>query len=162
MVFQKPKYLIPVLLGVVSIQLLSGGVYDPTTALANAAPAPTPPDKGVFTAYKGVSLGMKAADARKALGDPKDKSDAQDFYVLSENETVQVYYEGSAVSAISIDFAGDIKKAPTCKDVLGEDVAPKPDGSIYKLLRFPKAGYWVSYNKTGGATPLVSITIQKL
>jgi hypothetical protein len=162
MVFPKPKYLVLILLGVVSSQLLFGGVSDPTSALVSAAPAPTPPEKGAFTAYKGVSLGMKTADARKLLGDPKDKSDAQDFYIISENETIQVYYEGSVVSAISIDFAGDIKNAPSCKAVLGEDVAAKPDGGVYKLLRFPKAGYWVSYNKTGGANPLVSITIQKM
>jgi hypothetical protein len=160
MVFPKPRHIIALLAGVVSIQALSGSVSNTSTS-ATAAPAPTP-EKAVFSAYKGVSLGMKADDARKLLGDPKDKSDAQDFYVISESETVQVYYEGSVVSAISIDFAGDLKNAPSCKQVLGEDVPPKADGVIYKLIRFPKAGFWVSYSKTGGANPLVSITIQKL
>jgi hypothetical protein len=162
MVFPKPRYLIPFLLGLVAIQLLSGSASDPTSTLVSAAPAPTPPEKGVFSTYKGVSLGMKMADARKLLGEAKDRSDAQDFYVFSENETAQVFYEGSVVTAISIDFAGDLKNAPACKDVLGEDVPAKPDGGVYKLLRFPKAGFWVSYSKTGGTNPLISITIQKL
>ena len=158
----KPTHVVSVLLIAIAITVWSGTFAELPSTVASAAPAPTPTEKGAFTAYKGVSLGMKAADARKALGDPKDKSDAQDFYVFSENETVQIYYDGGAVSAISIDFAGDLKNAPTCKAVLGEDVAPKADGAVYRLLRFPKAGYWISYNKTAGANPLVSITIQKL
>jgi hypothetical protein len=161
MAYPKPTHVVPVLLIAIAITVWSGAFAQLSPSVASAAPKPTP-EKGAFTAYKGVSLGMKAADARKALGDPKDKSDAQDFYVFSESETVQVYYEGGAVSAISIDFAGDLKNAPTCKAVIGEDVPPKADGAIYKLLRFPKSGYWISYNKTGGANPLVSITIQKM
>jgi hypothetical protein len=162
MVFPKVKHIIPLLLATLAIQLASGSMADLSVSAASTAPAPTPPEKGVFSTYKGVSLGMKAVDARKLLGDPRDKSDAQDFYILSENETAQIYYEGGSVSAISIDFSGDLKNAPSCKQVLGEEVAAKPDGGIYKLVRFPKAGFWVSYSKTGGANPLVSITIQKL
>jgi hypothetical protein len=162
MVFPKPKHIIPLLLGVFAIQLVSVNLSNLAAPGAIAAPAPTPPDKTVFSTYKGVGLGMKMDEARKLLGSPKDKSDVQDFYVLSESETAQVYYEAGAVTAISIDFAGDLKSAPSCKQVLGEEVAPKPDGGIYKLVRFPKAGFWVSYSKTGGEKPLVSITIQKL
>jgi len=149
-------------MGVIALQLASWSIAELTSSAAIAAPAPTPPDKAVFSTYKGVGLGMKADEARKLLGSPKDKSDAQDFYVLSEDETAQIYYEAGAVTAISIDFAGDLKNAPTCKQVLGEDVAAKPDGGVYKLIRFPKAGFWVSYSRTGGASPLVSITIQKM
>lgn len=162
MVFQKPKHVIPLLLGLVLLQLISGSLPDLTASSASAAPAPTPPDKTVFSTYKGVGLGMKADEARKLLGSPKDKSEAQDFYVISDNETVQVFYEGNAVTAISIDFAGDLKTAPTAKAVLGEEVAAKPDGGVYKLVRYPKAGYWVSYSRTGGSSPIVSITIQKM
>ena len=162
MVFPKPKHIVSLVLVVLSVQVLFGSFSNLTSPTVGATPIPTPPEKAVFSTYKGVGLGMKIDEARKLLGAPKDKSDAQDFYVFSENETAQVYYEGSAVSAISIDFAGDLKNAPTCKQVLGEEVAPKPDGGVYKLLRFPKAGFWVSYSKTAGTNPLVSITIQKL
>ena len=162
MVFQKPKYIIPLLLSVFLIQLISGSISDLTATAASAAPAPTPPDKTIFSTYKGVGLGMKADEARKLLGSPKDKSETQDFYVLSDNETVQVFYEGNAVTAISIDFAGDLKNAPSSREVLGEEVPAKPDGGVYKLVRYPKAGYWVSYSRTGGSNPIVSITIQKI
>ena len=162
MVFQKPIHIVPLLLGVFSIQLMSGSISDLTASSAKVVPAPTPPDKTIFSTYKGVGLGMKADEARKLLGSPKDKSEAQDFYVISDNETAQIFYEGSAVTAISIDFAGDLKNAPSCKQVLGEEVPAKPDGGVYKLVRYPKAGYWISFSKTGGANPIVSITIQKM
>lgn len=158
----KRKHVVFILLVPLLIGAWSGSYFELASTVAGAGPAPTPPEKGVFLSYKGVGIGMKAGEARKLLGDPKDKSDAQDFFVLSDNETAQIYYQAGAVSAISIDFSGDLKNAPTCKQVLGEDVGPKPDGGIYKLVRFPKAGYWVSFSKTAGANPIVSITIQKL
>jgi hypothetical protein len=46
--------------------------------------------------------------------------------------------------------------------VFGSDFETKPDGSKYKLVRYPKAGYWVSYSKTAGDTPIITVTIQKL
>jgi hypothetical protein len=50
----------------------------------------------------------------------------------------------------------------TPQQVFGEDFETKPDGSKHKLVRYPKAGYWVSYSRTAGDTPIVTITIQKL
>jgi hypothetical protein len=50
---------------------------------------------------------------------------------------------------------------PTPRSIFGADVEAKPDGSIYKMVRYQKAGCWVSYNRTAGDAPLVSITIQK-
>ena len=51
---------------------------------------------------------------------------------------------------------------PTCKDVLGADEQAKPDGSLYKMMRYPKAGYWVSYSRTAGNSPTITITMQKI
>ena len=48
------------------------------------------------------------------------------------------------------------------KQILGSDLEAKADGSVYKMVRFPKAGYWLSYNRTGGAAPMTSITLQKI
>ena len=45
--------------------------------------------------------------------------------------------------------------------VLG-DVAPKEDGGIFKMNRYPKAGFWISYNKTAGADPMIIIAMQKM
>jgi hypothetical protein len=30
------------------------------------------------------------------------------------------------------------------------------------MVRFPKAGYWISYNRTGGNSPMTSVTLQKI
>jgi hypothetical protein len=46
--------------------------------------------------------------------------------------------------------------------VLGVALDAKADGSMYQLNRYPDAGYWVSYNRTAGAKPIVTITIQKM
>lgn len=111
--------------------------------------------------FKGVSLGMSADEVRHKLGSPKDKADDQDFYVLNDKLMVQVLYDkAQKVVTISADFTGDAD-APTPKAVFGSDIEAKPDGSMYKLVRYPKAGCWVSYNRTTGDTPLVTVTIQK-
>lgn len=118
-------------------------------------------DKPLYIDYRGVRLGMEAGEVRKKLGDPKDKGDVQDFYMFSEKETAQVFYDKGKVMAVSVNYLGD-KSAPLPKIVLGIDVEAKPDGGIFKLVRYPDAGYWVSYNRTGGDDPLVTVTMQRI
>jgi hypothetical protein len=129
-----------------------------------AAQPPGDEELGLFHDYRGVQLGMTADEVRKKLGDPKDKSDEQDFFIFNETETAQIVYDKThKVITISADFltAGD--KVPTAKQVFGgEVVEAKADGSMYKMVRFPKAGYWLSYNRTGGSSPLTTVTLQKI
>ena len=116
-----------------------------------------------FSDFKGVRIGMMADEARKKLGTPRDKSAEQDFYMLTDNEAVQVYYDKTgAVNAISIDYLSGGVGIPTSKDVFGAEVEAKADGSIYKLIRYLKAGYWVSYSRTAGTEPTVTVTMQKI
>lgn len=111
--------------------------------------------------FMGVSIGTSADEVRHKLGAPKDKGDDQDFFVFNEKQTAQVLYDKAhKVVAISADFIAG-SDAPTAKSIFGEEIEPKADGSVYKLVRYPKAGYWVSYNRTAGDSPLVTITIQK-
>ena len=127
-----------------------------------AAPTPAAAQK-TFSDYKGISIGLKADDVRGKLGNPKDKSAEMDLYVFSESESAQFYYDAAqVVTAIMITYSGDLKVAPTPKDVFGEAVAPKPDGGIFKMVRYPKAGYWISYNRTAGDDAVVSIAMQKI
>ena len=84
------------------------------------------------------------------------------FSCFGEKETAQVLYDKGQVSAISIDFMTGAKEVITPQQVFGADIEAKPDGSKYKLVRYPKAGYWVSYSRTAGDTPIITVTIQRL
>ena len=116
----------------------------------------------LYIEYREVRIGMKAQDVRTKLGEPLTKGDDMDFFVFSEgNEMAQIVYDASlAVKAISVDYLGGVG-APDFKLVVGPNVDPKPDGSIYKLIRYDSLGVWVYYNRTGGQAPIVTITIQK-
>jgi hypothetical protein len=127
------------------------------TATAKTANANVP----VFADYRGVTIGMTADDVRSKLNNVK-KGDRQDFVNFSEHESAQIYYDDKGkVTAISIDYFGD-SSAPTPETVLGAAIEPKSDGSMYQLNRYSDAGYWVSYNRTAGDKPIVTITMQKM
>ena len=111
----------------------------------------------VFREYRGVEIGMAADEARKKLGGPKDKGDEQDFFVLNDKETAQVVYDKAHKVYVS-GAAG----VPVPKAVVGADITPKSDGSMYKMVRYTKAGLWVSYNRTAGDSPLITVTLQKI
>ena len=121
-------------------------------------------DDPVFLEYRGIQIGWLADEVRKKLGTPVDKGDEQDFYVFNEKEYCQVIYDKTTrkVTAISVDFQNGASSVITPQQVFGSDIDAKPDGSKYRLVRYPKAGYWVSYNRTAGATPMITITMQKL
>lgn len=119
-------------------------------------------EEPLFSEFKGVRIGTPAEEARKKLGSPTNKADDQDLW-YSDTQTVQVYYDkNKAVSAISIDFSSGATGIPVAKDVIGGEADAKADGSAYKMVRYPKAGYWVSYSRTAGASPTVTVTIQKI
>jgi hypothetical protein len=126
------------------------------------APA-EPEDQPAFSEFKGVRLGMTADEARKKLGSPRDKAADQDLYVFNDTQAVQVYYDkGGAVTAISIDFMSGASAIPSAKEVLGSEADAKADGGLYKMVRYPKAGYWVSYSRTAGNSPTITVTMQKI
>jgi hypothetical protein len=133
-------------------------------AAGGATPAPADDSASTsFREYRGIQLGMMTDDVRKKLGDPKDKGDEQDFYVFNDTETAQIVYDKAThkVVTISADFI-NTGAALTAKQVFGAEVEAKADGSVYKMVRYPKAGYWLSYNRTSGSSPLTTITLQKI
>ena len=116
-----------------------------------------------YNEFRGVRIGMAADEARKKLGTPKDKSAEEDFYVFNDNENAQVLYDKTGtVSTISVNFMSAASSIPTAKDVLGSEAEAKADGAVYKMVRYPKAGYWVAYSRTAGSDAMVTITIQKI
>ena len=145
------------LLVVISISL--AGV-----ALAQKRPNAGTEEEPVFHDYRGVKLGWLADDVRKKLGNPANKSDEQDYYEFSDNEKASVYYDKATkqVTAISVDFIGAGTGILTPQQVFGAEIEAKSDGSKSRLVRYPKAGYWVSYSRTAGDNPIISVTMQKL
>jgi hypothetical protein len=132
------------------------------TALAQKPAADKTQNEPPFHDYKGVRIGMAAEEARKLLGNPTDKDDKQEVFSVSDEESCQVYYDAAKkVSAVSITYFSN-KAVPNVKSVLGEEPEAKQDGSFTKLIRFPKAGYWVSYTRTSGAAPMTIIAMQKI
>ena len=118
-------------------------------------------EEPAYREYKGVQINMPADEARKKLGDPTDKGNRQDFYIFSDDETAQIFYDAEKkVSAIAVVYTGG-KNIPTCRTIFGKEAPAKPDGSQYLRVQYPKTGYWVSYSRTPGDTPVTSVTMQK-
>jgi hypothetical protein len=132
------------------------------TALAQKAGDEKQADKPLYVEYKGVRIGMEPSEVRKKLGNPADKGDVQDFFVFSNTESAQVFYAQGKVMAVSVNYVGDRSSAPAPKAVLGTDIEAGANGAMHKLIRYPEAGYWVSYNRTGGDDPLITVTMQKI
>lgn len=125
--------------------------------------ATTPQDEPLYREYKGVALGMSADEVRKKLGKPKDAGKVQDFFVFSDRERTRVYYDDKGnASAVIVTYIGKSSNAPTPQAILGAELESNADGSMYKLVQYPKAGYWIAYSRTAGSEPLTIITMQKM
>jgi hypothetical protein len=128
----------------------------PAAVESQAEPEP------LFREFKGVTIGMSAEEARAKLGNPQEKDKVQDFFVFSERERARLYYDGAGkVSAVIVTYIGKNSNAPAPASVLGTEVEARPDGSMYHVVQYPKAGYWVAYSRTTGDEPLTIITMQK-
>jgi hypothetical protein len=170
-----PSQLAPPLIATVTSFLMIGLSFSPiqgqeakhTSAMNSTVPSTTARSNDStrgpkFTEYRGVRIGTSADEARHKLGKAKDKDKTQDLYVFSENESAQIFYDDKQrVYAISVDYTGK-SDYPAPMDILGQDIPPKPDGSMYQMQKYADAGYWVSYNRSAGNSPMVTVTMQKL
>jgi len=114
--------------------------------------------------YKDIKIGSTADEVRDKLG--KAVIDDKDgFYYEFDDEIVQIRLDAdNKIRLISVTYASENKNAPKLEDVFGTGIAaePRADGMIYKLVRYPEAGYWVAYSRTAGEKPTVTVTMQKL
>lgn len=164
-VFKLPRL---VLTALAFVLIAAGASWMNVQAQGRSARAPVAStaageDAPLFSDYKGVHIGMTIDEARKKLGEPQDKSDEQDFYVFNEQESAQVFYDKTHKTyAVSINYLGAASSKPMPKAVVGSEIEAKPDGSMYKMVRYKKAGFWVSYSRTAGTDPLVTVTMQRI
>jgi hypothetical protein len=133
------------------------------STVAGSNPESKGEDEPLFSEYRGVRIGMTAEEARKKMGEPQDKSDEQDFFVFNEKESAQVFYDKAHKTyAISINYIGAGGSTPLPKAVLGSEIEAQPDGSMYKMVRYRKSGFWVAYSRTAGSDPLITVTMNKI
>jgi len=59
---------------------------------------------------------------------------------------------------ISAEFTSGVG-APDYKNVVGEGLLEKPDGSLFRMVMYDSERFWVSYNKSATTVPMVTITI---
>ena len=146
-------------IGVILLLLLGVVASGQTkTEAKKVARSHTQIQQALYREYRGVRLGMTAAEARAKLGEPAMKSDDQDFYVFSANETAQLVYAEQKVTTISTDYTGGVG-APDYKSVVGENLLERPDGSLFRMVLYTPERFWVSYNKSASVVPIVTITI---
>ncbi len=117
----------------------------------------------VLTNYKAVKIGTAADEVRDKLG--KAEIDDKDgfYYRFSDEEFAQIRLDkNNKVRLLAVTYLGG--NAPKFTDVFGAEtkVEAKPDDSVYKLVRYPEAGYWVAYSRTAGEKPTVTVTMQKM
>jgi hypothetical protein len=160
-----------VILAFVLLMTISGVAQTNAVSQTNVKETPVEKEKPavlqpVFTEYKGVAIGMTADEVRDKI-DKKPKIEDKDgfYYVFSDDEAMQIVLdENKKVKVISIIYSGGSSNTPTYEAVFGKDVPleQSADGRVYKLIRYPKSGFWVAYSSGAGEKPTVTVTIQKL
>jgi len=150
-------FLIAALLLLVFGSLIARGQSE-VRAIRTSKPQ-APVQQPLYREYRGVHLGMTATEVRAKLGEPAAKSDEQDFYIFSANETTQFAYNAAQkVVTISTDYTGGVG-APDYKNVVGEGLLPKPDGSLFRMVMYDSERFWVSFYKSAATVPTITITI---
>src|SRR3569832_420387 len=145
-----------------ALLLLALGIVDKgqsQTQAVKADRAHSQIQQPLYREYRGVRLGMTTTETRAKLGEPSMKSDDQDFYIFSANETAQIVYVAQKVITTSTDYSGGVG-APDYKTVVGEGMLlQRPDGAVFKMVMYDSERFWVTYNKSASAMPVVTITI---
>ncbi|HQZ82504.1 MAG TPA: hypothetical protein PLR83_04735 [Pyrinomonadaceae bacterium] len=145
----------------------AAGAVSAQSSGAAAKPAATPPaDRGKMSEFRGIRIGMEKNEVKKAIDkDPVVSDDSGFYYVFSDSESAQISLDDhKKVRAIAVMYSSVDASTPKLIDVLGKDATVKPadDGQVYDMVRYPEAGYWISYNRSGGDSPRVTIMIQKI
>ena len=144
-----------------------GQIAETTPAAANQIAdkkSETPVLMPVLVDYKGIKIGTTADEVRDKLG-KAEIDDKDGFFYREDDEMVQIRLDADKkVRFVAFTFLNNNKNALKFADVFGAGTpeVAQPDGSVYNLVRYPEAGYWVAYSRTAGEKPTVTVTMQKL
>ncbi len=120
----------------------------------------------VITDLKGIKIGMTKDEVREKLGKPSTSDKSSMVYTLSKIETAQIGLNSKGnVRTIALIYTHEDANTPKFSDDFGPDVPmeTKKNGSVYKLVRYPSAGFWIAYSRSIiDKKPLTTITMRKL
>lgn len=118
----------------------------------------------IYAEYKGVHLGMTVKEVRTKLGEPALtalKDNEVDYFIISETETAQIGYDAAwKVKVVSVDYQNGTG-APAPRSVVGAELEPRENGTLYRVTYYDSLGFWVSYSRITSPVTIVTITIQK-
>jgi outer membrane protein assembly factor BamE (lipoprotein component of BamABCDE complex) len=140
-----------------------------TTTATVVAPQPKPSPAVIEPAVKelrGISLGMTVDEVRSKLGKPLSQDDSGLYYSFSNTESAQIGLNSDGkVRTIATIYSGGDQNAPKFEDVFGPNVqvAASDNGRVYKMVRYPSAGFWIAYSKIGtDKSELTTVTMKKI
>jgi hypothetical protein len=146
--------------GVVALVVTINASAQTQTSKAGITKFHSEAQQPIYKEYRGVRLNMTTEEARAKLGTAVLRSDELDYIVVSANEIAQIAYNAAhRVATISVDYTNGVG-APDYLTVVGASLLERPDGSLYKMVEYRAEGFWVSYNKSAGTVPTVTITLQ--
>ena len=129
-----------------------------STAKKNAGP--------LITDLKGVKIGMTKDEVKEKLGKPSTGDKTGLVYTISKIETAQIGLDSKGnVRTVALIYSDEDANAPKFADIFGPDVPmeTKKNGSVYKLVRYPSAGFWIAYSRSiVDKKPLTTITMRKI
>jgi len=129
----------------------------PATAAAKAIAVPA------MTEFRKAGIGTTAADLKQAWGKPEVEDKTGFISQFSGKEMAQVALDADQkVDTIAVTFQ-DGTGAPKPEEVFGpkEKIERKEGGGLFHMVRYPEAGYWVSYFSQGDGKAVI-ITYKKI
>lgn len=129
----------------------------PASVAAKAVPVPA------MTEFRKAGIGTTADVLKQAWGKPEVEDATGFIYNFSAKEMAQVAIDADKkVETIAVTFQ-DGTEAPKAEEVFGpkEKIERKENGSIFHMVRYPEAGYWVSYFSQGNGKAVI-ITYKKI
>ena len=129
----------------------------PAATAAKTVPMPA------MTEFRKAGIGTTADDLKKAWGKPEVEDKSGFIYQFSDKEMAQIAIDADQkVDTIAVTFQ-DGTGAPKAEDVFGpnEKIERKEGGNVFHMVRYPEAGYWVSYFSQGEGKAVI-ITFKKI
>ena len=142
--------------------MFSGTAVGQTTAAAVSA-APASVAKPNVNAVGGIELGMTAKQVKEKLGKAEVEDATGLVFDLDNGVSMQIGLdEDKKVRTVAATYPDASKGAPSITDIFGSSVE-KSDGDVYKMERYPEAGFWISYSRTNSKEkPMTIIMMRKI